>query len=153
MIQDFKEALIGRLDELTIGVHLTDSEDEIQPTANSPIFQIKFAAEIPPEELQGFGDAGHFRYGLRFTGLFKTTTPGAEAHGELYRKWLTINPETNDAEGFKLALHQLSATGLSVGPFPCFVTLGETTPGPTPPGYTACIQVPITITTAFPGGS
>ena len=160
MIQAIKEAVLAGLQSLAVPGGLcdgltafSDSEVDTQPTANSPMFQIKFLSEVPPTELQGIGaGATHFETAITYLAQIKTTAPQPQAARDLYNLWYRRDTVTGNLTGVKIAINQLLATGLVLSTNDRFrVDASEMRRGLPHPPYTDVLEIRLTFTNGFNG--
>lgn len=157
MIQDIKDAVLtGILSLMGPGLlcdglaAVSDSEVDVQPSGNSPILQIKFLNEEPPDELKGFGSPVHFGTAISLLVQLKTTAAEPQASRDLHRLWYT---RTNgNLQGVRIALNQLVSTGLGLASGDSFmVELSEMRRGISAGAYTCALECRLTFRTVFNG--
>ena len=157
MIQDIKTAVLAGIQSLMVPGQLcdgltatSDSEVDIQPSGNSPIFQLKLINEEPPDELKGFGSPVHFGTAINLLAQLKTTAAEPQASRDLYRLWYT---RTNgNLQGVRIALNQLVSTGLQLASGDAFmVEMSEMRRGISAGSYTCALECRLTFRTIFNG--
>jgi len=128
----------------------SDSEVDAQPTASSPIFQLKLVTEDAPDEIKGFGQPAHFGTAIVMLAQLKTTAPEPQASRDLYCLW--YRRQAGVLMGVRMALNKLVASGLQLATGDGFgVEMSEMRRGIPHGAYTSVLEVRLTFRTIYNG--